>query len=220
MNIVLLGPPGGGKGSQAKLLVQKFNYVHISTGDLFRKHLKNNTELGLIVRGYVDNGLLVPDEITNAILKDALIENKNALGIILDGYPRNVAQAEELNCICQEVNCKLDLIINLEVPNEVIINRLVYRVICTNCGNIYNTLNHKFVVSGHCDNCGSRLITRRDDEKEVVLDRLDIYYQVTKPVIEFYEKRTNIPVEHVNGADNHQIVLEKLAKIIIKHDSH
>ena len=181
MRIVLLGPPGSGKGTYASRLTAGLGVPHISTGDMVREEIKSETELGKRIRGYSDRGELVPDEIITRLLKDGLSKPDCKKGFILDGYPRTTRQAEALNRIS-----RIDVVVNLNVPDEIIIQRLSNRLTCRRCGAIYNRLTLKPKVEGVCDECGGELYQREDDKPEVIQERLNVYRKNTEPLIEYY----------------------------------
>jgi adenylate kinase len=182
--IVFLGPPGSGKGTYASILTKKLGIPHISTGDLVRDEIKAGTKLGKEAAEYVNRGELIPDEKILEILKNRILKPDCVKGFILDGYPRTVNQAEDLNKIA-----KVDIVVNLNVPDEVIIERLAYRLICRNCGAIYNEKTLKPKKPGVCDICGGPLYKREDDKPEVIKERLNVYREKTQPLIDFYKKK-------------------------------
>lgn len=188
MFIVLLGAPGSGKGTAAKVLAEDLNLAHISTGQIFRDHMKNNTELGKKIHKYMDNGELVPDEITIEMLIDRLNELDFESGAILDGFPRNIAQAIKLDEILEKRNSKVDIALNIEVPFDEIIKRIVNRRNCIECNEIYNTVFSPSKVEGICDKCGGKLYQREDQKPEIVQNRLEVYNQTAEKIIKHYEK--------------------------------
>ena len=194
MIIIMLGAPGTGKGTVATILQDKLNIKQVSTGDIFRKEIKEQTELGKLADSYISKGQLVPDDVTVNIVKERLEQDDVKNGIILDGFPRTIVQAQELDKILEKDNKKVDLIINLTTPDEEIIERIVNRRVCSNpeCKTIYNTLLNPPKIEGICDKCGSKLITRDDDNEETVKRRLKNYFELTSPLIEYYEKQGNI----------------------------
>lgn len=192
MNIILMGPPGAGKGTQAEKLVEKLGLVQISTGDMFRQAMKDNTKAGISAKSYMDQGLLVPDEITNDIVKERLSQGNFGNGFILDGYPRNVFQAESLEKISQELNIKIDAVVNIDVDFEQLIGRLSGRRICRDCGATYNLKFKPSKVAGVCDKCGGELYQRSDEDEATVKTRLSTYVEQTKPLIDYYSNKGNL----------------------------
>lgn len=186
MRLVLVGPPGAGKGTQAQFLAEHFQIPHISTGDIFRANLKGNTPLGIEAKSYMDKGELVPDSVTNEMVRDRLAQDDLANGFLLDGYPRNVAQAEVLRAVLAERGEPLHAALELHVDNQEIIDRLSGRRSCSNCQRTYHIENNKPAVDGICDNCGGTLIQREDDKAEVIARRLEVYEEQTEPIISFY----------------------------------
>ena len=186
MRLILVGPPGAGKGTQAVHLAAHFGIPHISTGDIFRANIKGETELGKLAKSYMDAGNLVPDSVTNEMLKDRLTQSDAASSFLLDGYPRNVGQAEFLAEVLKEKSLSLDSVLELSIPNEEIIKRLSGRRTCRNCGASSHVIFEKPKVDGVCDNCGGELYQRDDDKEEVVINRLKVYSEQTEPIIEFY----------------------------------
>jgi len=180
----MLGPPGAGKGTYASRLTKILGIPHISTGDMVREEIKKQTDLGKRIKEYSDRGILVPDEIIIKLLAERLKKQDCKDGFILDGFPRTINQAEALEKIA-----KIDLVINLEVPDEIIITRLSNRLICNKCGAIYNLLTLKPKKEGICDKCGGKLYQRKDDRPEVIRERLKVYRKQTEPLIEYYTKR-------------------------------
>jgi adenylate kinase len=188
MRIVLFGPPGVGKGTQAKLLVEEFQSLHISTGDLLREAVKNKTPLGLEAKKYMDGGNLVPDEIMIGLLEEVLQTDQAKCNFILDGFPRTVAQAKALDAMFERMNITLDGVISLRSEHEEVIRRLGNRLICRECGRIYNRERLKEGESKRCRVCGGELYQREDDKPETVKHRLEVYLKQTKPLKEFYRK--------------------------------
>ncbi len=189
MRIVLLGPPGAGKGTQAAKLIDKYNIPHISTGDIFRKNLKEKTELGLKAKEYMDKGLLVPDNLVVDIVKDRLLEKDCERGFLLDGFPRTVEQAEALEKEMEKLEISLDGVINIETEDKVLIDRLTGRLVCKKCGATYNSKFNKPKNNDICDVCDGPLYTRDDDKEETVKNRLEVYKRQTQPLIEYYDKK-------------------------------
>ena len=197
MRIVLVGPPGAGKGTQAALLAKTLSIPHVSTGDLFRANISQGTELGLAAKSIMDSGRLVPDEVTIGMAKDRLAESDAAGGFLLDGFPRNVVQAEALDEILAEWSIALDGVLDLEVPEDEVVRRIAGRRICRNEGNhVFHVEYNRPKVDGVCDLCGGELYQRSDDTEESVRVRLDVYHTQTEPIIEYYRKQglvTTIP---------------------------
>ena len=206
MNIIMLGAQGTGKGTVAGFISQEMGWPQISTGDIFRKNISEKTELGVIADSYISKGNLVPDEITVPMVKAILSEEDAQNGAILDGFPRTIAQAEELDKILAEVGKKVDLVINLTTPREEIIERMITRRVCTNqeCKATYNTKLHPPKVEGICDKCGATLKQRDDDkDPEAINRRLEIYEEKTSPLVEFYKQKGVLRTEVVSSAINH-----------------
>ena len=203
MNIIMMGAQGTGKGTVAGLLKEKLNIPHISTGDIFRKNIKEGTELGRTATQYIDKGQLVPDEVTNAMVKSKINEPDCKNGFILDGYPRNIAQAEELDKMLEEKKQKVDYVINLTLEMEEIMSRIINRRICSNpeCKEIYNLVSKPTKAQGICDKCGSQIVQRADDsDSEAVKKRLDTYFSQTAPLIDFYNKKGVVHIVNSNKA--------------------
>lgn len=202
MVIIMLGAPGTGKGTVAGILQEKMGIKQVSTGDIFRKNIKEGTELGKLADSYISKGNLVPDEVTIQIVNDRLNEPDVEKGIILDGFPRTIPQAEALGKILAEKGKKVDLVINLTTPEEEIIERIVNRRVCPNCKSIFNLLLHAPKQEGICDNCGSQLIHRQDDNAETVKDRFNTYLKQTSPLIQYYEEKGVLRTEEVSNKIN------------------
>ena len=188
MKIIMLGAPGAGKGTQAKMIAEKYAIPHISTGDIFRANIKNGTELGKEAKKYMDQGKLVPDELTVKILLDRVAQPDCANGYVLDGFPRTIPQAEVLDKALCELGDKIDYAINVDVPDENIVNRMGGRRACVGCGATYHIKYNAPKEENTCDTCGSDLIIRDDDKPETVQNRLSVYHEQTQPLIDFYEK--------------------------------
>lgn len=189
MKIILMGPPGAGKGTQAEKLVEVYQIPHISTGDMFRKAQKEGTELGLKAKSYMDQGQLVPDEVTVGIVKERLEEDDCKDGFLLDGFPRTVQQADALDGILKELGMALDRVVNIEVDKAFLVDRLTGRRVCRTCGATYHVTNKAPKVEGVCDKCGGELYQRNDDKIETVSNRLDVYAAQTAPLIEYYQSK-------------------------------
>ena len=194
MIIIMLGAPGTGKGTVASILTGKLNIPQVSTGDIFRKHIKEKTELGKLAESYISKGELVPDDVTIGLIENRMEESDVQNGIILDGFPRTVKQAEELDKLLAQKGKKVDMVINLTTPEDEIVERIVNRRICSNsdCKTVYNLVLNPPKVEGVCDKCGSELIQRKDDTIETVKSRLDSYFKQTSPLVEYYEKQGNL----------------------------
>ena len=188
-NIILMGPPGAGKGTLAKQLKSALNLVHISTGDMFRENIKAGTPLGKLAQSYIDRGDLVPDEVTIEMLKDRLAKDDCQNGFLLDGFPRTLPQAEALEKLSKEINRPIEVVVNLDCNNQELIRRISGRRVCKNCGAPYHIVTMKPKVDGVCDLCGGPLYQRADDNEEALKVRLDHYVHDTKPLLDFYEKR-------------------------------
>lgn len=186
MKIIMLGAPGAGKGTQAKMIAEKYSIPHISTGDIFRYNIKNGTELGKEAKKYMDQGLLVPDELTVKILLDRVAKDDCKNGYVLDGFPRTIPQAEVLEEALTKLGDRIDYAINVEVPDENIVKRMGGRRACVNSGATYHIEHVPPKKEGICDNCGSELILRDDDKPETVKNRLSVYHKQTQPLIDFY----------------------------------
>ena len=204
MVIIMLGAPGTGKGTVASILTEKLGIPQVSTGDIFRKNIKEGTELGKIADTYISKGNLVPDDITIEIVKERLNQKDVENGLILDGFPRTVEQAEALEKMLEEKNKKVDIVVNLTTPEEEIIERIVNRRVCSNqeCKTIYNLVLNPPKKEGICDKCGSKLIQRKDDNVETVKSRLDNYFKLTSPLIEYYENKGVLKTEVVSESIN------------------
>ena len=206
MDIIMLGAQGTGKGTVAGLISQEMGWPQISTGDIFRKNISEKTELGIIADSYISKGNLVPDEITVPMVKERLSQPDATNGVILDGFPRTIAQAEKLDEMLSEIGRKVDLVINLTTPREEIIERMITRRVCTNpdCKTTYNTKLHPPKVEGICDKCGATLKQRDDDkDPEAINRRLEIYEEKTSPLVEFYKQKGVLRTEVVSMAINH-----------------
>ena len=186
MKIIMLGAPGAGKGTQAKRIAEKYGIPHISTGDIFRANIKQGTELGKKAKTYMDQGLLVPDELTVDLVIDRIQQDDAKNGYILDGFPRNIPQAQCLDEALAKLNEKIDYAINVEVPDENIVNRMGGRRACVGCGATYHVEFNPTKTEGVCDICGEKLILRDDDKPETVKKRLNVYHEQTQPLIEYY----------------------------------
>ncbi|MCD7750243.1 MAG: adenylate kinase [Lachnospiraceae bacterium] len=189
MKIIMLGAPGAGKGTQAKMIAEKYQIPHISTGDIFRANIKNGTELGKEAKKYMDQGLLVPDELTVKILLDRVAQPDCVNGYVLDGFPRTIPQAEVLDSALNEMGDAIDYAINVDVPDENIVKRMSGRRACLSCGATYHIEHVPPKKEGICDVCGQPLVLRDDDKPETVLNRLKVYHDQTQPLIDFYSAK-------------------------------
>ena len=212
MKIIMLGAPGAGKGSQASRIAKEYQLPHISTGDIFRVNLKEETELGKRAKSFMDKGELVPDDITIAMLLDRIHKEDCKNGYILDGFPRTIPQAEALKEALAKKDEKIDLALDVEASDELIIKRMAGRRTCPACGAIYHIVTLPPKTEGICDRCGADLIQRKDDNEETVKNRLKIYHEVTEPLISYYKKEGIL--EEIDGAEELDKVFEKVKRII------
>ncbi len=217
MHLLIMGAPGSGKGTCAVELKNHYSIPHISTGDIFRKAISDKTTTGLLAQSYIDKGQLVPDEITNQIVKERLSEKDCQKGFLLDGFPRNLEQAKALSNILNELNIKLDAAINLEIEDKIVEERIVNRRICSKCGRGYNIISLKPKIEGICDVCGGSLYQRKDDAKETIEERLHIYNNQTKPIITYYNE-LGILVS-VNSNQTPQKVIEDIINQVNSNDN-
>lgn len=209
-NMLIMGAPGAGKGTQAESIVKYYAVPHISTGDMFRAAIANKTELGMLAKSYMDKGNLVPDEVTVGIVKDRLSESDCKNGFLLDGFPRNLAQAEKFAEMLKDLNISIDLVINIDVDQKKLVDRIVGRRICPKCGRTFHVKYNKPMKDGICDDCNSELIQRKDDTVETVATRLDVYSKQTEPLINYYKD----VVVNVNGDQDVDKVFEDVKKAI------
>ena len=220
MVIIMLGAPGTGKGTVASLLQEKLGIKQVSTGDIFRKNIQEETEIGKIASQYISKGQLVPDDVTIKIVENRLNEDDVQDGIILDGFPRTVYQAEELDKILERKGKKVDIVINLTTPEEEILERIVNRRVCSNqeCKAVYNIVLNPPKQEGICDKCGSKLVQRKDDNEETVKSRLESYFKQTSPLVDFSSNKQVLVTEQVSksvnklGKDVAEEIVEKLKK--------
>lgn len=189
MKIIMLGAPGAGKGTQAKKIAAKYEIPHISTGDIFRANIKNGTELGNKAKAYMDQGLLVPDELVVDLVVDRVAQEDCKNGYVLDGFPRTIPQAEALDSALLHMNQKIDYAVNIEVPDQNIVDRMSGRRACLSCGATYHIVNIPTKVEGICDVCGGNTVLRDDDKPDTVLKRLHVYHDQTQPLIEYYTNK-------------------------------
>jgi adenylate kinase len=213
MNLIIMGLPGAGKGTQAEKIIAKYNIPHISTGDMFRAAMKNETALGLEAKSYMDKGELVPDEVTNGIVKERLAESDTEKGFLLDGFPRTLVQAKALEAIMNELDKKIDAVINIDVNPEVLMQRLTGRIICRSCGATYHKENNPPKTEGTCDRCGGHEFYQREDDKpETVENRIQINLEQSKPIIAFYSEKGL--VHNVDGEIGIDNLFTEIQKII------
>lgn len=212
LRLVLLGPPGAGKGTQASAIVKKYNIPHISTGDIFRANIKMGTELGKKAKEYMDKGLLVPDNLVVSIVKERLTEDDCKEGFLLDGFPRTVKQGEALDIELEQMGLKLDKVVNIDVEREILIERAIGRRICKNCGATYHIEFNPPKEEGVCDLCEGKLFQRDDDKKETVERRIEVYQKQTKPLIDYYTKKRLIL--NVDGSKPIDMLFEEIIKAL------
>lgn len=212
MKIIMLGAPGAGKGTQAKMIADKYSIPHISTGDIFRANIKNGTELGKKAKTYMDQGLLVPDDLVVDLVVDRVGQEDCSNGYVLDGFPRTIPQAESLDAALEKLGSKVDYAINVEVPDENIVRRMSGRRACVACGATYHIVHIPTKVEGICDRCGSELILRDDDKPETVKKRLAVYHEQTQPLIDYYNDK-KVLVE-VDGTKDMNDVFTDIVKIL------
>ena len=212
MKIVLLGPPGAGKGTQAKSISNRYSIPHISTGDIFRKNISENTPLGIEAKKHIDKGQLVPDEVTINMVKDRLQQDDCKNGYLLDGFPRTVNQAKALQEFLLKRNEDIDTALLIEVPTTFILERMTGRRVCPSCGASYHIKFNPPTIAGKCDVCGSDVIQRKDDTEETVSERLDVYERQTQPLIDFYKERNLLSI--VDGTKAINEVFEGICNIL------
>lgn len=212
MKIIMLGAPGAGKGTQAKQIAAKYSIPHISTGDIFRANIKNGTELGKKAKEYMDQGLLVPDELTCDLVMDRIAQDDAKNGFVLDGFPRTIPQAEALDAALTKIGQAMDYAIDVDVPDENIINRMSGRRACLNCGATYHIVSIPPKKEGICDTCGNELVLREDDKPETVKKRLDVYHDQTQPLIDYYQGKGIL--KSVNGTQPMEKVFEDITNIL------
>ena len=212
MRIVFMGPPGTGKGTQAEKIIENYQIPHISTGDMFRKAIKDQTELGMEAKRYMDQGALVPDHVTIGIVKDRLSESDCKSGFLLDGFPRTVDQAKALDEILTSLDSKIDYVINIDVDLEILKERLTGRRICRSCGATYHMVFNPPAVAGTCDKCGGELYQRKDDNEETVGNRLDVYVSQTKPLLDYYSLAGNLV--NINGQQSIDLVFAEIQDVL------
>ena len=212
MKIVFMGPPGAGKGTQAEKIIENYQIPHISTGDMFRKAIKDQTELGMEAKRYMDQGALVPDHVTIGIVKDRLSESDCKSGFLLDGFPRTVDQAKALDEILTSLDSKIDYVINIDVDLDILKERLTGRRICRSCGATYHMIFNPPAVAGTCDKCGGELYQRKDDNEETVGNRLDVFVSQTKPLLDYYSLAGNLV--NINGQQSIDLVFAEIQDVL------
>ncbi|MDG4657885.1 adenylate kinase [Ectobacillus antri] len=208
MNLILMGLPGAGKGTQAEQIVAEYNIPHISTGDMFRAAIKEGTELGLQAKSFMDKGELVPDEVTIGIVRERLAKDDCSKGFLLDGFPRTVAQADALEGIMKDLGKKIDYVLNINVDSSLLLKRLTGRRICKSCGATYHLIFNPPQVEGVCDKCGGELYQRSDDNEETVANRLEVNIKQTQPLLDFYGE-----LGYVRNIDGEQEISKVFADI-------
>ena len=211
MKIILLGPPGAGKGTQAKSISNRYSIPHISTGDIFRKNISENTPLGIEAKSYMDKGQLVPDEVTINMVKDRLVQDDCKDGYLLDGFPRTVSQAEALQEFLEQRGESLNTALLINVPNEFILERMTGRRVCPSCGASYH-IKFNPPANGKCELCGTDIVQRKDDTAETVKERLDVYENQTQPLIDYYSK--NNLLSQVEGTKAINLVFESICDVL------
>lgn len=215
MNLILMGLPGAGKGTQAEQIVDAYQIPHISTGDMFRAAVEKQTELGMKAKSFMDSGNLVPDEVTNGIVKERLTESDTDNGFLLDGFPRTLNQAEALEEITKGLNKPIDAVFYIEVNKDILMQRLTGRFMCSNCGATYHKLNKPTKVEGTCDRCGGHEFYQREDDKpETVENRINVNVELTEPLLNFYKERDVLYT--VNGEDDVKDVFNTIKEVIDK----
>ncbi len=217
MRLILLGPPGAGKGTQAVSISEKYKIPHISTGDIFRYNIKNQTDLGKKAKTYMDQGLLVPDEVVVEIVEDRLKDPDCKDGFLLDGFPRTVNQAKSLEVVLDNMNTELDKVVNIEVDKDILIRRAVGRRICRNCGATYHIEFNPPKKPGICDKCGGELYQRDDDNEKTVAKRIEVYLEETQPLIDFYRERNKLVT--IDGNKEISTVFEEIVQALEGNNS-
>ncbi len=212
MKIIMLGAPGAGKGTQAKQIAGKYSIPHISTGDIFRANIKNGTDLGKKAKEYMDQGLLVPDELTCDLVMDRIQQDDCVNGFVLDGFPRTIPQAEALDAALEKIGQHMDYAIDVDVPDDNIVNRMSGRRACLDCGATYHVVSLPPKTEGKCDHCGSELVLREDDKPETVQKRLSVYHDQTQPLIDYYKNQGIL--KSVDGTQPMEAVFTAITDIL------
>ncbi len=213
LNLIIFGPPGAGKGTQAEKLVEKFGVQHVSTGDMLREAVAKQTELGKKAKGYMDRGELVPDEVVIGIVEEKLKQlSYEKKGFLLDGFPRTLAQAEALDQLLKKLNIKIDAVINLEVDEEEIVKRLSNRRTCKVCGAVYHLIFNPPKIPGKCDKCGGELYQRDDDREEAIRNRLKVYKKQTEPLVEYYQEKKIL--KNIDGSKTIEEVAKSIEEVL------
>ncbi len=212
MNLILLGPPGAGKGTQAELIIERYNIPHISTGDIFRAAIKEGTPLGVKAKSFLDSGQLVPDEIVVGIVEERLKQNDCINGFLLDGFPRTIPQADSLEGFLNSQNRKITAVINIEVDFEILMIRITGRRVCRNCGAVYHIQNKREKSPGVCDHCGGEIYQRNDDLPETVKKRLQVYQSQTEPLINYYREKNLL--DSFDGQEPITILFQKICEAL------
>lgn len=212
MRLLIMGAPGAGKGTQAALIKEYFMIPHISTGDMFREAISKQTQIGMEAKKYIDKGDLVPDSVTIELVRERLLNEDCKNGFLLDGFPRTIAQAQALDGMLNKLEIKLDAVLNVDIDDEILIDRIVGRRTCSVCKESYHMTNKKPKVMGVCDVCGGKLIQRVDDTEETIKNRLHVYHQLTEPVLEYYFKQGL--VKNVSGHGNIEEIFAKVTILL------
>jgi len=214
MNIILMGPPGAGKGTQAEFIKENYPILHISTGDMFREAVSNETVMGLEAKKYMDAGQLVPDEVTIGVVEERLAKPDCAQGFLLDGFPRTIPQAEALDRVLAKLDKKVEAALDIHVPEEILVDRMTGRVSCVKCKTLYNLKFSPPLKADICDKCGAELVQRSDDQGETVKKRLEVYMEQTQPLLDYYKNQGVL--ETIDGNRNPQVVFEDVKRVLGK----